>query len=131
MMFLSIPLLPSMIARVGVVREPKISRSFQTRRTISTLKMSKLVLVMVSSGVYTYHAENRDHLVNNQIHNSFPISSKGILTMEAKHKSKLLEPGWSQPPRGQGNLVCCQVPHNLSDTVDILREFGIVRLVPL
>lgn len=78
MMFLSIPPLPSMIARVGVVREPKISRSFQTRRTISTLQMSKLVLVVVSIGVYTYHAENRDHLVNNQTSKSFPVFEEGI-----------------------------------------------------
>lgn len=73
MMFLSIPPLLSMTARVGAVREPKISRSFQTRRTISMFKMSMIVLVVVLIRVNTYHAENRDRLANNQSKNSFPI----------------------------------------------------------
>lgn len=64
MMFLSIPPLLSMTARVGTVREPKISRSFQTRMTISRAKVSKLPLVRVSMRVDTYHAEYRVRLLD-------------------------------------------------------------------
>jgi hypothetical protein len=66
MMFLSIPPLLSMRARVGTVREPKISRSFQTRRIISRVGVSKVVLVEVSKRVGTYHAENPDRLIDSQ-----------------------------------------------------------------
>lgn len=64
MMFLSIPPLLSMRARVGPVREPKISRSFQTRRTISRVTVSKFFLVEVSVRVSTYHVENQDRLID-------------------------------------------------------------------
>lgn len=76
MMFLSIPPLLSMRPRVGPVREPKISRSFQTRRTISSVKVSKFLLVEVSLRVITYHGENRGRLIDSQTaYYNLPIRS--------------------------------------------------------
>lgn len=122
------PPLLSITERVGRVRNPNISKSLETLRTISSLGLVFLIATFTGKGKI-YRADYRNHL--DCVSFDRVIVRVKALTMEAEHNAQLLEARRSEHSGWQGNLVLGQVLHDILDTIHVLGELLVVCLISL